>query len=245
VKILVLLAATAALLDAQAPTKIPFTCTPEDVEAFGLTCSPEEPCAVFLELSAVDSIGGRMFLTGNLHTGTTTLFSVLLASEDSGKNWTEPVPRIRFGALEQIQFVDLEAGWISGQLNQPLPRDPFLLRTTDGGKTWAARTVFDDSHFGSIQQFWFSSRTEGQLIVDRQQGGHTRYELLESRTGGESWDPKEIGDKPILLKKTRAPGEAVWRVRADAPSKNFHLERRTSEKWEAVATFAIRAGECQ
>jgi hypothetical protein len=230
---------------AQAPIKIPFTCTPEDVEAFGLTCSPEEPCPVFLELSAVESLGGRIFLTGNLHTGTTTMFSVLLLSDDGGKTFAEPHPRLKWGALEQIQFADLEYGWISGQFNQPLPRDPFLLITTDGGKTWSQRPLFDDSHFGSIQQFWFTSRNDGQLIVDRDQGGRTRHQLLETKTGGSAWDPKEVSDKPIALKRTREPSQAVWRVRAEADSKTYRVERRTSESWESVASIVIHAGDCQ
>lgn len=226
--------------------KVEFTCTPEDVEAFGLTCSAEEPCPVFLELSAVDAIPGRILLAGNLHTGTTTLFSMLLVSEDGGSNWSEPDKRIRYASLEQIQFLDLEYGWISGHINQPLPRDPFLLQTTDGGKSWRAHPLFDDTHYGSIQQFWFESRTEGQLIVDREVGGKTRHELMESMTGGDSWNPKEVSDKTMQLKKSRPPGEPVWRIRADAASKTLRVERRgAGDKWEPVARFPIQAGECR
>jgi len=248
VKLLASLLAAAGVLLAQVsadPTKIPFTCTPEDVEAFGLTCSPEEPCAIYVELAAIESVAGRIFLTGNLHSATTTMFSVLLASDDGGKTWTEPHPRIRFGMLEQIQFVDLEYGWIGGEINQPLPRDPFLLLTRDAGKTWTQQPIFDDSHFGSVQQFWFNSRTEGQVVVDREQGGRTRHELFESNTGGSSWNPKEVSDKPVTLKRTRPPGDPVWRIRADAATKTYHIEMRTGEKWETVAKLAIRAGECQ
>jgi photosystem II stability/assembly factor-like uncharacterized protein len=38
--------------------------------------------------------------------------------------------------LDRIQFIDFENGWVSGEVQHPLPRDPFLLATTDGGKTW-------------------------------------------------------------------------------------------------------------
>ena len=41
--------------------------------------------------------------------------AILLASDDGGKTWTEPVPRLRAAALDQIQFIDLQTGWISGQ----------------------------------------------------------------------------------------------------------------------------------
>src|SRR5258708_1525575 len=228
----------------QASPRVQFTCTPEDVEAFGLTCSAEEPCPVFLELSAVEANPGRIFLAGNLHTATTTLFGILLISEDGGATWKEPDKRIRYGSLEQIMFIDLEYGWISGHLNQPVPRDPFLLLTTDGGKSWRSRAIFDDTHYASMQQFWFESRTEGQLILDRTQGGRIRRELLESMTGGESWSPKEVTDKALTLKKSRS-GEAVWRVRTDAPTKTIRIERRGAAKWEAVANFPIQVGECR
>lgn len=228
-----------------ASPKVEFTCTPEDVEAFGLTCSPEEPCPVFLELSAVEAIPGRVFLTGNLHTATTTMFGLLLISEDGGSNWKEPDQRIRYGSLEHIQFLDLEYGWISGHINQPLPRDPFLLQTTDGGKSWRARPVYDDQHYGSVQQFWFESRTNGQLIVDRTQRGKVRQDLMESQTGGDSWDPKEVSEKQLQLKKSRPPGESIWRIRADAASQTLRVERRGADKWEPVAVFPIQAGECK
>src|SRR5262249_52240739 len=141
-----------------AQTKLEYACPPEDVDGFGLSCSAEDPCAVFLELSAVEAAGAKIFVAGNLHTRSTTLYSVLLASEDGGKTWTEPFKRIRAGALEQIQFIDFANGWVSGQLIEPLPRDPFLLITTDGGKSWRQRPLFEESRFGSISQFWFESK---------------------------------------------------------------------------------------
>ena len=51
---------------------------------------------MFLELSNVEAAGNKIFLAGNLHTPTTTLYSILLATEDAGKTWIEPHPRIRF-----------------------------------------------------------------------------------------------------------------------------------------------------
>ncbi len=94
--------------------RLPFECTEADTQASSLNCSEEEPCAVFLELSSVEAAGNKIFLAGNLHTNTTTLYSVLLATEDAGKTWSEPHPRIRFAGLDQIQFIDFQNGWISG-----------------------------------------------------------------------------------------------------------------------------------
>ena len=106
--------------------RVPFECTQADTQAAGLSCSEEEPCAVFLELSNVDSAGNKIFLAGNLHTSTTTLYSILLASEDAGKSWMEPHPRVRFAGLDQIQFIDFQNGWISGANLQSTPRIRFF-----------------------------------------------------------------------------------------------------------------------
>jgi photosystem II stability/assembly factor-like uncharacterized protein len=239
----VLLAST--LMLAAQPVRVEYACPAEDVESFGLACSADDPCPVFLELASAESAGSRLFVSGNLHTATTTLYGILLASEDGGKTWTEPVPRLRNGAFDQIQFVDLQTGWIGGQRNDPLPRDAFLLLTGDGGATWRQRPLFEETRFGSIAQFWFDSRNTGELVFDRSQGNQTLQELYETMTGGESWIPKEVTRSAIRLRKARPRENAAWRVRADAASKTYHIERRVGDKWESVASFLIAIGDCK
>lgn len=228
------------------PLRLPFECSEEEVQAFGLDCTHEEPCPVFLELTGMESAGSKIFLTGNLHTATVTLYSILLASEDEGKTWTEPHERIRSTGLDQVQFLDFERGWIAGHQLQTLPRDPFFLLTTDGGKTWRRRPVFGESQVGSIEQFWFDSRTDGVAIVDRRQSTETgaRYSIYETRTGGDTWMVREVGGKAPRLK--RAAGQNPdRRVRADARSKAFVVERREGEGWRVLAAFFIDAGACR
>jgi hypothetical protein len=228
---------------ADPPVKIEYACPAEDIESFGLSCSSEDPCAVFLELSSVEAVGATLFLAGNLHTQSATLYTVLLASEDGGKTWTEPVKRMRAAALEQIQFIDFSNGWISGQIIEPLPRDPFLLLTTDGGKTWRQRPIVEESRFGSIAQFWFESKTTGELVLDHAERGAVRHEIYQSSTGGESWEVRESTTKPVTLKGLKE--QSTWRVRADGVSKSYHLERRASANWELVASFAIHVADCK
>jgi hypothetical protein len=169
------------LLCAQTPVKIDYACPPEDINSFGLACSAEDPCPVFLELTAVEAVGAKLFLAGNLHTQNATLRSILLTSDDGAKTWTEPFERIRAAAFEQIQFADFANGWVSGQIIEPLPRDPFVLLSTDGGKTWRQRPVFEESRIGTIADFWFESRTAGEMVIDHQTRGvsdqHRRRKL--------------------------------------------------------------------
>jgi hypothetical protein len=245
VKAAILLSIFTLTLAGQASVRIPYDCSPEDIDALGLTCTEDEPCAVFLELASAEAAGGRLFVSGNLHTGNTTLFGILLASDDGGATWTEPQARIRNGALEQIEFLDLQTGWVSGESIDPLARNPFLLLTGDGGKTWRQRLLSEDAKFGVIAQFHFDSKTSGELVLDASQGKTTRQELYETMTGGEGWELKQVSDMPLRLKNARNPGQASWRVRADAASDTYRLERGGGRTWETVTSFAIHIADCK
>jgi photosystem II stability/assembly factor-like uncharacterized protein len=236
-------AMSALALAADPPVKIEYACPAEDQESFGLACSTEDPCPVFLELSAFEAVGDRLFAGGNLHTKSSILYAILLTSEDGGKTWTEPIKRIRAAALEQIQFFDFGNGWISGQSIEPLPKDPFLLLTTDGGKTWKQRPIFEESRFGSIAQFWFESRTAGELVVDHAEHGVTRHEVYQTNTGGESWEVKESTTKPVKLKGARE--ESTWRFRVDAATKTYRIERRATSGWDLVASLVVHIADCK
>jgi hypothetical protein len=234
------------LLAAQDATRVDYLCTAGDAEKFGLTCSEDEPCDVFLELASAEGFGSSIFAAGNLHTVTTTLYGVLLMSGDGGKTWTEPNPRIEGAALDQVQFADLQHGWASGVVEEPLARDPFFLVSADGGKTWRRRPLFNETRYGSIQQFWFDSAKTGQLIFERPQGSASVFEVYETANGGETWTIKEPGKKNPRLEKAPAKDSATWRIRADAASKMNRIERRTTRgAWEAAASFAVRAGACK
>ena len=234
------------LLAAQNATRLEYTCPAADVDKFGLTCSEDEPCDVFLELVSAEGVGSTIFAAGNLHTVTTTLYGVLLMSGDGGKTWTEPNPRIEGAALDQVQFPDFQHGWTSGVMEEPLARDPFFLVTADGGKTWRSRPLFNETHYGSIQQFWFDSAKTGQLILERSQGAASVYETYETVNGGDTWTIKEAGAKSPKLAKAPARESATWRIRTDAASKTNRIERRTSGGgWENIASFPVRAGVCK
>jgi len=223
---------------------VPFTCTDEDIAQGGLSCTDEAPCPVYVELTSVASLGTKLFVTGNLHTESTTLYSLLLSSEDGGDTWTEPYERIRGASLDFAQFPDFEHGWISGESLQPLARDPFFLITSDGAKTWRRRAIFDDGTAGSIQSFWFDSPTTGSLVLDKG-GGSSRYQLFESPTGGDTWTIRESSEKPIRIKSMPPAGTGGWRLRTDSKTQSFRVEKATGETWKPVAAFLIAAPSCK
>ena len=245
IALLTLLAASAF---AQTTVPIPFACTADDLEHFGLNCSAEQACAVYADFNFVDSVGARVFLTGNLHTDSVTLYSLLFASEDSGVTWKEVYDRVRSGNLDQIQFVDFQNGWISGGLMTTLPRDPFFLVTHDGGHSWRDRPVFDEGRIGAIAEFWFESKSNGQLIIDhtRRPESGNRYELHESMTGGDTWMPKQLSPKLMKLAHSRSGSErSGWRLNPDSKTKTTRVEVERGGKWEAIAAFPIRVADCK
>jgi hypothetical protein len=227
------------------PLLVPPRCTDEDITWAGLSCSEEEPCPIYLELTAVEAVGNKIFAIGNIHSTTVTLYSILLASDDAGTTWREAHDRIRGAGLEHLQFIDFETGWIGGQLLSPLPQDPFLLITNDGGKSWRQRNLFAESRFGSILHLWFSAKNSGSIVVDRGQGAEgSRYELYESPNAGETWMVRETSDRPIKLKRGPS-GPSGWRIRADAASKSFRIEHQVQgDRWTAVASFLVPIGHC-
>lgn len=232
------------LVSSGEPLRIPVPCTEEDIRALSLTCPPEHPCPVYLELSELARLGRKIFLTGNLHTDTVTLASILLASDDEGKTWYEPHERIRSAGLDQIRFADFEVGWVAGYFVHALPRDPFLLITSDGGRTWRRRPLWSESRIGLIEHFHFEDRNQGWLWVDRfGEGEAGRYEFYESKTGGESWMLRHISRQPAARKGVKEP-DPDWRLRADGQTQSYRLERRAGT-WQTVASFLIHVGECR
>jgi len=227
------------------PMLLPFRCTEEDMQWAGLSCPAEEPCPIYLELTAVEAAGNRLFTAGNIHSQTVTLHSVLLGSDDSGLTWREVHPRIRGAGLDHMQFTDLANGWVSGEALSPLPQDPFLLLTSDGGSTWRQRPLFPEPRVGQIRQISFISKNDGSLVFDRGAGtGEERYELYQSRDAGESWNIVEANNQPIRLKNT-APPDATWRIQAEAKSQSFRLEHEEAGRWAAAASFAVNLGFCK
>src|SRR5215831_12112531 len=118
--------APAVLTNAGKPMTLSFQCTAEDIRSAGLDCSEHDPCPIYLELSAVESTGIRIFAAGNIHTANATLSTILLGTEDNGVTWREVYEPVRGAGLDHIQFVGVETGWTSGLSFSPLPQDPFL-----------------------------------------------------------------------------------------------------------------------
>ncbi len=220
-------------------------CAEEDLAAVGMSCTDENPCPIYLELSGISSSGKRLAATGNLHGSSTTLYSVLLSSDDGGADWKEAAARVPGAALDQVQLLDAQHGWAAGEVQVPLARDPFFLVTSDAGATWRKKPLSDDGGPGDVQRFWFDSPDHGELIVDAgrsAEGG--RYQMYESRTGGENWNILSKTAQLPRLRRAPAVDEVNYRIGTDSKSKTYVIERRDGEKWTRVSSFLVQVANC-
>ena len=232
----------AVLSNSGEPMRAAYACPEEDLQWAGMSCSEDQPCAIYLELSSVAGIGNKIVAAGNLHSSSATLSSILLESNDSGATWKEPAMRIRGAALDELQFFDAQAGWAAGESQYPLARDPFFLMTTDGGTSWRKQSVAEDDSPGSVLRFWFDSLQHGEAIVDAgtaAAGG--RYLSYESETGGGSWTATGGSDKLPKLRHAPLPDATPeWRLAPSKDGKTFQIEQGT----KTIAKFLIDVATC-
>ncbi len=235
---------------AQEPVRVGYECTEDDANTLGLTCTMEDPCPVFLELAGAAAAGERLLVTGNLHTKNVTLYGLLLASDDNGATWKEGHERMRAAGFEQIEFINPQTGWIDGESLDPLARNPFFLLTTDGGNTWTQKLLSEDTKYGTVAQFHFDTPAHGELVLDASQGNNIRQELYETRTGGDSWELEQVDRAPIHLRNGTAPNRSQTqppelRVRTDAASGAYILEKGSGRTWNRIAGFTIHVTDCE
>jgi hypothetical protein len=242
---LALLAAIAISLCAQTPLensgkpmRVLYECTAEDTQVAGLGCSEGDPCPVYLELENVDAAGNELFVTGNLHTPMATLYSILLASDDEGKTWTEPHPRLRASGLDQIEFLDKQNGWISGANLQGAPRDPFFLTTADGGKSWSQRQIFGETRVSTIESFYFDTPMHGTVFIDATLD-NGMHEIYQTQDGGNTWSVQPGAAK------AKPHAAFAWRVRTDAATRSYVIEKSESNRWQKVASFLVNIASCK
>jgi hypothetical protein len=225
-----------------ADVHVSYTCVEDDLAFAGLSCS-DEPCPIYLELTAAAAQGQKLLVAGNLHSSSATLSSILLVSDDSGATWKEPTQRIRGAAIDQIQFLDARNAWAAGETQYPLARNPFVLITHDSGASWHQQPVGEDETPGSILRFHFDSPEHGELVVDTgDSSGPGRYLSYESETGGDNW---MLTGKTGTLPKLSEAADSPIRLRASKDGKTLNLETRPGAQWTPVAFFPVEIANCR
>ena len=121
---------------------------------------------------------------GSEFDGTTSGFA---KTSDGGRTWKRSaVPDVKF--IGKVFFITPEVGWIAGtnELSEDLDgRVAFVLRTTDGGRTWKSCQIPSDSGVADIKDLFFLNESDGWLITwhFNNEGTH----LFRTADGGKTW----------------------------------------------------------
>lgn len=230
------------------PLVVPLDCSYEHFNRAGIVCSDVTPCELFLELTGIESAGDKLFVIGNVHTTAATASSILLASDDNGTSWYEPIERYSGGSFELIQFINSTHGWIGGQQGEiDSSSTPILLATRDGGSRWERHPIWDDDeNSGAILAFYFDTEDHGYLIIDRLVSEGDPYELYESMNGGRSWGIRQISAQRPELRNRPPAGRAppAWGLREDPQAGLYVVEHREGGTWVDKARFSAKIGSC-
>jgi len=110
-------------------------------------------------------------------------------TSDGGKSWQRVGPALENSTIATIFFLDTKTGWAAGAWTTESAGDPFVLRTTDGGKTWAQTMVPVEPRLTPLfvpTSLVFATRKIGIL---RMSGCSAEDEqsVWVTRNGGKSW----------------------------------------------------------
>ena len=222
------------------------TCEPETLSRAGMICNAASPCEIELELTAAREAGEAVVVAGDLYSSSATVEAIILRTEDGGSTWVEAVDRMGGTALDEMQFVDGEHGWIVGRETIGGGQRPFLLASDDGGASWARREIEDDEDYrGAVLELRFDSPEHGMVIVERPAGLGDPFEMRESFNGGRSWSLRQLtSERPALPGSRRRVVAPTVQVREEDGGELYVVERRSGESWEALGRFVAAAGVC-
>jgi photosystem II stability/assembly factor-like uncharacterized protein len=134
-------------------------------------------------------IQGMQFITpligvGSEFDGTASGFT---KTSDGGRTWNRSaVPDVKF--IDKIFFITPEVGWLAGtnELSEDLNgRVAYVLRTTDGGRSWKSCQIPSDRGVADIRDLFFLNASDGWLITwhFNNEGTH----LFRTTDGGKTW----------------------------------------------------------
>ncbi|MCW8858737.1 MAG: YCF48-related protein [Deltaproteobacteria bacterium] len=140
----------------------------------------------------------------------------LLISEDNGNNWSQVQVPTR-STLTGVFFLDRQQGWVVGH-------DQVILRTQDGGKTWAL--VYENIEAESpLFDIYFLDAQHGYAI-----GAYGQF--LESFDGGENWEGRWISEDDFHLNQIVPAGEQLF-IAAEAGT--VYRSDDQGENWITLA----------
>jgi photosystem II stability/assembly factor-like uncharacterized protein len=153
----------------------------------------------------------------------------LLATEDGGATW-QLRRRPSDDTLRDIHFADPDNGWIVCERNVYAIQSTgearsYLLKTSDGGRTWARVELQEKGQGATMLRVVFASRERGWAF------GETGV-VYATSDGGRTWARQRVPSERLLLGGTFLDERTGWLVGAGA---TFLYTQDGGETWGAGA----------
>ena len=146
-----------------------------------------EPMAADTLINAVTPVGNKLVAVG--------AWGHVLVSEDQGKTWVQMQTPVNV-TLTAVRFVDDKLGFATGH-------DAVILRTEDGGKTWAI-VQYDPAAETPLFDIHMTDAQNGFAV-----GAYAL--MMTTSDGGKTWVRKPLGDLDLHLNAiATAKDGKVW-----------------------------------
>jgi hypothetical protein len=212
---------------------------------------------VHLSVSIYGLDKNTVFLFGSLKTPAVSIRSLLLRSEDGGRNWREVMTLVTGSDVIRLFFLNKQTGWaLLGQTSEgtgPL----YLYKTRDSGKSWKKVSSIPKRHYtGWPKGFGFIDERNGRIEMLYDRAAPTDgFAIMSTSDGGITWQESRSLSLDEYMEKYEKDSEepstdhvtardgSQWKLQEQSNKQISVLRRRRSgREWDIVSTLPSHFG---
>lgn len=212
---------------------------------------------VHLSVSIYGLDKNTAFLLGSLQTPAVSIRSLLLRSEDGGRNWREVMTPVTGSDVIRLFFLSKQTGWaLLGETSEG-PGQLYLYKTKDSGKSWKKVSRIPRRHYtGWPKGFGFIDERNGRIEMLYDGNAPTDgFAVMSTSDGGITWQEtrslsldeyrekyEKDSEEPTTDYVTARDG-SQWKLQ-EQPDRQISVlrRRRPGGKWDIVSTLPSHFG---
>ena len=178
-------------------------------------------------------------LFGSLGNGAATLGSLMLRSEDGGRNWTEVMSPVRGSGIWEVVYTKSGLLWALVVWQTESPAEVRLYKSEDKGKTWRRVSKLRKRYYDGVpENLRFADDKHGLIEMyygDNAGPEHAGVWTMETKDGGRSWH--ETG------RMTLAEYEERQKKQEEGKDSSDVVRGRDGSEWSLVWELGLTGNE--